>query len=423
MIKERLRKILTKIFYVIFAVLVSITLWLYVEYTENDMQTGQIPNINVVFKNMDILNDRGLLISSLVTETLTLTIEASRSDFSRLTTPGVLTAEVDLSNVTSVGTQLLPYQFIFPQGFNRNDIVELGRSDSRITVIIDRIFNRQIPVKFEYTGGTARPELTQETVEFDPQWITIRGPEEIISKISHAEVLIFRENLAATFRDDLEFILIDEDGEVISDEIRDMIEYSVDTIHVIIPIKEIKDIALIVDLYHGDTTSEANTNWNIEPASIKVSGDPEALRGFDVIRLGIIDMTNFSLSYSEQYPILIPIDNVSNISGETVAMVRVDVYGMNIAHRSVTNIQTINVPPGLTANILTQSLDVRIRGSADDLSMVTSINILVVADLTDRNTGTGRVPARVIISGVDADLDPIGDYFVTVELTEITDDE
>jgi len=423
MFKERLSKISTKIFYVIFALLVSITLWLYVEITENEVIAQPIDNIAVVFRNQELLHDRGLLVSSLITETLSMTIEGSRSDILRLTAPGAITAEVDLTNVTTVGTHPLSYQFIFPQGFNRNDINERDISDSRITLIIDRMFERQIEVRVDgYTGGTTSGELEAGQVEWDPQTIRIRGPEEIISQISHAGVHIFRENLDRTYEDELEFILIDYNGEVVSDEVRESIEYSHDLIRVIVPVKEVKEIVLTVELWHGESTSSANTQISITPQTITVSGDPDALREFNTIQLGNIDMMRFSLTTTQPFPIIIP-NHLVNISGETSALVHVDVIGVEIAYHSTTNIRVINEPAGYQVSILTQSLDVRLRGTNANLMQIDDMNIRVVADLADMNPGTSRVSARVILDGVDAEVDPVGEYLITVRIQEIQEEE
>jgi len=415
MFKERLKKISTKIFYIIFAILVSATLWIYVEITENEVQRTDIPNIEVVLRHVDILRDRGLLISSYEPEQISLTFEAARSDINRLAAPGALTVEVDLANITSAGTQRLVYDINFPTGVSVGTDAIVGRSDSRITIVIDRLLHRQIPVKVTYTGGTASGEFVAEAAEWDPQTLTVWGPEEIISRIDYARVPILRENLSTTLTEEMEFILIEENGEELSDELRSLVEFSQETILVTIPIKQIKDVVLIVELFHGESTSDANTQWYVEPREIKISGDPEAIRDFNTIRLGTIDMMRFGLTTTEAFPISIP-NHITNVSGETEALVHVDVFGLDIAFRSATNFQTINVPAGYTAEVLTQSLDVRMRGTSEDLALVTPINIRIIADLSDMNPGTARVPAKIIIDGIDADIDPVGEYEITVTI-------
>jgi len=415
MFKEKLTKITIRIFYVLFAVVVSVAIWLYVEITENEDQVREVPGIEISFRNEDLLRDKGLLRTSVLPETLSITFEGSRSDISRLLVPGALTVEVDLATVNSAGTSSLAYEIIWPTGVNSNAVEILGWSDSRITISVDRILERQIPVWVRYMGGTASNELIAEEAEWDPHSITVWGPEEVVSKIHHILVPIFRENLATTYTDELEFILIDENDEELDTELRETVVFSQETIRVIVPIREIKDVTLSVNLFHGDSTTDENTSWNSSPQVITVAGDPAVLRDFNNIQLGPIDMLSFGLEDTFPFTIIIP-DHITNISGETIAHVHVEVFGLDIAFRSTTNLQVINTPPGYRADILTQSLDVRLRGTIEDLVLVTSMNLRIVADLADLNPGTSRVSARVYIDGVDADIDPVGEYLMTVTI-------
>jgi hypothetical protein len=85
------------------------------------------------------------------------------------------------------------------------------------------------------------------------------------------------------------------------------------------------------------------------------------------------------------------------------------------------NMHPSNVPPGHRVEIITQSLDVRLRGLSENLEHITSMNIRVVTDLSDRSgAGTFRERATVSIIGIETDVDPIGDYFLTVRI--IADD-
>jgi len=415
MFKERLSKISIRIFYIIFALVVSVALWLYVEITENDVQISEINGIEIVFKNEDVLRDRGLLITSKVPEVISLTFEASRSDLTRLATPGALTVEVDLAGISSAGTTTQAYEINFPQVININTIEILGRSASSITLVVDRLMERQIPVRGTYTGGTASVELMAEPAEFEPQSITVWGPEKEVSRIQYVYVPIVRENLSTTYTDDLDFILFDENDEELDDSLRDSVEFSQETIRVTVPIREVKDIALVVELSHGASTSSANTTVDIQPRTIKISGDPEVVKDLNSIMLGTIDMLRFGLTDTDAFAIVIP-DHIKNVSGEIEAMVHVEVLGLEIAFRSTSNIQTVNTPIGYRAEILTQSLDIRIRGASEDLIQVTPFNLRVVADLTDMSPGTSRVLARVYIDNIEADIDPVGEYFVTVSL-------
>jgi len=414
MFKEKISKIWIRILYIIFAVIVSVTLWVFIEITENEIQTENISNIEIDFINMNMLRDRGFFITSYTPETLTVRFEAPRAEIAKLRAPGALTAEVDVASITSTGTQLLVFRLVFPSNVNTNAIVETMPSTSRISLTVDMVQVRQIPVSAEYLGGTASDSLISETT-FDPHYITVRGPERVVSRIHEIRVPVLRENLSATIADDFEFVLIDDAENVLDDSLRALLEFSQETVRVTVQITEMKDVPLDVFLSHGLSTSNQNTIVRIFPETIKISGDPIAIGNINSIQLGTIDMTDFSISTTVTFPIIIQ-DHFANVSGESLAEVFIDIIGLDIDFQVTSNFWPTNVPPGHEVEIITQSLDVRLRGNSEDLAQVTALNLRVVADLADRNPGTQRVPARVFIDGISADIDPVGIYFLTVRI-------
>jgi len=415
MFKEKLSKILIRIFYVLFAVILAVALWIYVEITENEVQIADVSNIAIEFINNDFLRDRGFFITTWTPQTLTIRFEAPRGEMARLRAAGALVAEVDVAGITTTGTHQLVYRLIYPSNVNTNVVTELGPSITRITLTVDMLLERQIQVEADYKGGLASDSLLAGTTMFDPRFITVRGPERVVSRIRHIEVPILRENLSTTLIEDFEFIVIDDAGEILDEELRALLEFSHETVRVTVPITEVKDVPLLVILHHGASTSEQNTTWRVTPETIRISGDPVAIGNFNNIVLQTIDMTNFGLSFTDQFPIIVP-NHLTNESGEIIAQVYVEVIGLEIAFRITSNLQVTGVPAGHLAEIQTQSLDVRIRGQSDDLALVTPFNLRVVADLSDRNPGQQRVPARVYIDGIDADIDPVGTYFLTVNI-------
>jgi len=413
MFKDKLVKISTKALYIAFSLLVSFSLWMFVELYENDELVREITGVEVDTLNMDVLRSRGLLITSIEPETVSITFEGPRTEISRLTASGAVKVEIDLAGITSIGTAHLSYEVVYPTRVNTRTVNIVASSPARITLEIDRELEKPIPVRVNYTGGTASDELIAEAVEYDPQTIMVRGSEIAVSQISYIYVPILIENLSGTYVDDLEFELYDENDERLDDSLRESLIFSQETIRVTIPIREIKDIPLTVELSHASGTSAQNTSIEIQPRTIKVSGDPDSIRDFNNIMLGTIDMSRFDLTTTEAFSIIVP-NHLTNISGETEALVSVDVLGLEIAYISTSNLQTINTPAGYRDEILTQSLDVRIRGAAEDLINLTPMNIRVVADLRDMGTGTTWVQAKVFIYGTEADVGAVGDYRITV---------
>ena len=417
MLRKALNRIFSsRVFYIIFSLLASVALWMYVEITEYQEQLWTVPGVEVVFRNEEVLRDRGLLISSFSPQTVTLSFETSRSVASRLKPPGAVFAEVDLTGVRSTGTAYVRFETIFPAGIDRNAVRETRFVD-QVQLQVDKLSERSIDVHVDYKGGTASENLIAEPAEFSPQVITVSGPENVVSKIKQAYVPITRENLSSTISADLEFLLMDEFGVLIDENLLASVVTSHETIQVTIPIREVKSVPLTVDFMHGAGSTDQNTSVVIDPPMITVSGDPDALKDFNHITLGTIDTTRFGRTSTVPFAIIVP-NYLKNLSGETEAFAVAEVIGLEIAYHSTANLQWINAPPDLSVVIQTQTLDVRIRGRAEDLALVSPENIRVVADLSGYGSGISMVPARVYVDGVDADVGAVGvDYRVTVRLS------
>jgi len=409
MVKEKLGKIIRQIFYVVFALLISIGLWIYVEITENELQRREIPNIEVVLRHEDILGDRGLLIEGDI-PSIAFTVEASRSDIAALLIPGAVTVEIDMMSVTSAGNTSLSYEIAnWPPRVNR-DVVLFWHAQ-RIPLTIGVYSQKNVQVYVD--PATAADGYMADPAEIDSQTITISGPANLIAPIDHVRVPVNRENLTTTITEYLEFLLFDEDGEeiVLDDAELESISFSQDTIRVTIPIRQTKTVSLSVFTLDGNTTSrEENTSVIISPETIRIAGDPDILRDIHSITLGNIDMMSFTgLTHVLEMPI-IPPEGTENISNEASATITINIRGLEVESRDVTIFQGINVPDGLAYEIQTRVLPIMIRGTQEDLAEITEMNFTILVDLDGREKGAFRVPAIVWVHDGAADaIDVVGE--------------
>ena len=87
----------------------------------------------------------------------------------------------------------------------------------------------------------------------------------------------------------------------------------------------------------------------------------------------------------------------------------------------MTNISQVNLKEGYTAEIITQSLDVTLRGLPEVLEQIKDENIRAVADLADlsESTGTYMPKVRIYVDGF-TDVGALkvngSDYTVSVEI-------
>ena len=408
--RKGIRKVFeSRAFYIVFSILASLSIWLYVAYIENPDVSKEVKGIKIEYINEDYVTDRELVITNRSTDTVKIEFTGKRSTVTQLDNQNV-TVTVDLSEITDKGTWQLTYDPNLPMEVSENSVTMSG-TPTIITLTVDEQEQKEVSVKGTY--GSVADGYLADTMEISPSTITVYGPQEIVSKIDHAWVNVPRDNISKTVDEELSFTLMDAEGhEVVSD----MLTFSQDTVSVHIQVDMMKELPLDVNLTPSAGADETNTTLTITPATITISGDAEILGDINKITLGTIDLGSFLTATTETFQILLP-DGTKNLTGLTTATVAVSISGLDSTHVNATNIETTNVAQGLTAEILTSTLDILLRGTQEEIDQITENNISVVADLSEYSTGVFSVVAKVYINGDFDSIGAIGEYKITVTIS------
>ena len=197
---------------------------------------------------------------------------------------------------------------------------------------------------------------------------------------------------------------MDEGGDAVPTE---YLSLSQDTIRATLPILQVKNVPLDVDLIEGAGATKANTKVSIEPNTVTLAGDSAILSGMNKIVLDTIDLTDFASTLTETYPIAI----------NNEAKVTLEVVGLETRNFRVSNLSYINAADSTNVEILTESLDVQIRGTAEQLDQIKAESIRAVADMTDFKDSTGSYmpTVKIYVDGV-TDVGAIGSYTISVEI-------
>ena len=404
--------------YVAISILLAIIFWLYVR-AENDIpMENQVRGIPIQITNEDVLESRGLMVSEIDPETINITFEGSSSVVPRLNRNNV-TVSVDVSRITSEGSYALTYTVAMPTNLNTTGGSGITRSSDvetiRVTVV--PLYTRELSIEGTFVGEVADGYQAGE-LEITPETVTISGEESVVNQVARAVVEVGGDALTETYTGDLPITLLDRDGNVIED---DRISLSVDTALVILPVQVVRDVPLTVNLIPGGGISQEDIDRyvkvEIDPATISVAGSAEDLEAITSISLGDIDLSTVLTTASVERNIEIA-NELTNISGVSRATVTITIEGLEMRTVDVSNFELRNVSAGYHADIVTQSIDIQIRGPRESLDQISPSQILVVGDLTDIVSATGRytVPARVYLNGPD-DVGVVGEYTVTVQVT------
>lgn len=396
----------SKILWVIISLLASVLLWVYVTTSEGDLTDKTYDGVQVVFKGeADLMDKYGLVISNISSNTVSVNIRTTRREISKLSSNNI-TAVVDVSKFSSEGMYNQSVSIEFPAESNSSSIDISRITPSSISFNIDKTSKKTIELRGKFVGTVAEGFAAQP-IEFDPQTVTISGPENEIDKIAYAWVEIDRENVDKTIEVATSYILMDADGNEVD---LDKITLSDETVSVTVPITLTKEVPLTVDLVEGGGATSENVQITCNPATIIIAGDAETLEGINKISVGTVDLSSFAVSVEDTYTLVLDND-VTNVTGINDVKVTVQVIGLETRKFDVSNITTINAPSNRQVTIITENVEVTIRGKASVLDKIEANNIRVVADLTDigSTTGVSQPSVKVYIDGFPG-VGAIGDY-------------
>lgn len=404
----------SRIFWIIIALLASLSLWVYVIGQETEEYKRTFPGVKLELVGEDILlNSRNMVITDLNTSTVTVEVSGPRRIVGSWSSDD-LTAQVDVSKLTQSAFTSLQYTVKFPDGTDTSGVKTKSKTPETVNFMVSAQTKKIIPVVGSFEGSVAEG-FTAETPEFEPSNITVFGPETYLKNISRAWVEFEKSDVNSTYSVDVGYQLQDEEGEECSTT---GLSFSDDTVRATLRVLAVKEVPLTVDLIANGGATSANTKISIEPESITLAGDTSILSALNRISLATIDLGDFESTFGSEYRIIYD-DGLKNLSGITEAKVSIEIVGLETRSYAVQqeNMSCINVTEGYSAEVLSENLVVKLRGPKEQLEQVRGENIRVVADLKDFNTSVGQYmpPVKISVDGFP-ELGAMGDYTISIEI-------
>lgn len=402
----------SKAFWIIISLLTSLTLWIYVTGVESEEYKQTFRGVRVELLGTESLRtNKNLVITDLDTNTVTIELVGPRRIVAALESDDIV-AQIDVSKLSQSAYTSQQYYLSFPDGIDTSRLEVRNKTPGTVNFMVSSQSKKTVPVRGGFEGSLAEG-FTAELPVFEPSTITIYGAESYLKNIESAWVSFGKDlEIDSTYSVDVGFTLLDINGDAYSAA---GLTFSTDTVKATLPMLEIKDVMLAVDLVDGAGATHNNTKVSIEPKSITLAGDSSILKGMNKIVLDTIDLSDFTSTYSETYTIALD-NELRNITGVTEAKVTVEIIGLEAKTLNVKNIACINAD-GITVEVLSEAVDIVVRGDAKQLDELKAENIRVVADLSDFKEASGSylVPVKVYIDGFTS-LGAVGDYTISVDI-------
>lgn len=411
--KSLMRRIYdSKTFWLVVSLLASLAIWVYVTSVESDEYKNTFRRVRVELVGEDTLrSNRNMVITDVDTNTVTVEITGPRRIVASLNESD-LVARIDVSKLSRASYTSQQYTLVYPTGIDTTNLRVTTKSPEAINFMVSENITKPILVRGSFDGQLS-DGYTGEAPVFEPSVITLTGAEAYLKNVAYAWVSFGAgvSSLDSTYQVETGYTLMTADGEECSNV---GITASDDTVIATLPLLEVKDVRLTVNPIYSAAANETNVKINVMPESITLAGDSAILDGINKIVLDTIDLTDFESAFSETY--IIPIDNeLRNLSGVSEAKVTVDIVGLETRTFKVSNISYINVTEGYEAEVITESIEVKLRGTKEVLDQIKAENIRAVADLTDYNETTGAMlPVVKLYTDGSNGVDVMGEYTVSI---------
>lgn len=408
------RQTKNKGFYMVLSVLIAIGMWVYVVGVLNPDSSGPVRNLPVTFVGTDVLESRGLMITSGLEQTVTLNVTGKRDALLALSADTV-SITLDVSAITQPGQYSSEYQVSYnlPASVSAGSLAITDRYPQTVSYTVVRQATRTIPIRGTVTGSVAEDYQAGE-FSFDPSTLEVRGEEAMVNQIDYALVTLDQEDMSETYSGDLPYVFITFTGDTMDPA---GFETTASLVRTTLPVFQLKEVPLSVNILPGGGATEKDVKVDIEPKSIMVSGAPADLEPLKEISLGNIDLAKVLGSDTLTFPISLS-SELTNVSGVAEATVTLSIEGLTTATLEVDSIELIHCPEGYVADAVTQTRQVQIRGAAEAVETVTASQLLIVADLENAvaATGTQTIPVKVYLNGRN-DVGVVGDYNIVVSIT------
>ena len=408
----------SKLTSMLLSVVIAFGLWLYVVTNVSQEAEYTIYNVPVVMEGESVLNENNLMITAVSADDVDLTLSGKRSDLAKVNNNNTI-LKVDLTKIYEPSEKkALNFTPVFPSDVASNALTIQNRYPANIYITVEARRNKEVPVEVVWIGSTPDGFMSdRENRVLDYSSVTVVGPASVADLIEKAVIEVDLSEQKGSISQDYRYTLCDAQGNPVDAE---LITTNVESVHLDVKIQKVKEVSLVADILYGGGTSAKNTTIEIEPATIRLSGGAAVLEELgDELNLGKIDLSAVEKSQELTIPIMLP-EDITNLSNITEAKVKIKFTGLLVKEFEVENIEAVNIPEGLEAEIIEKKITVVLRGPAADLMKITQEDISVRADFSGAVAGTSTFKATVHFPEEFSSVGAIRSYSVTANVLQTT---
>ena len=347
---------------------------------------------------------------NIIPDTVEVIVEGPASMLDGLTTND-FTAQADLTEIGS-GQSVVPIQI----RYNVDGVQVAFQLPEEVTVQVERIVSREIPVRVEVRGDAARGYVLNEPFA-DPATIIATGSASRVEALSEARVTVFLDSPQQDFVADRRPVFYDRQGNISSVNSLDL---STEEVVVTVSVDQLAGYAakpIIVDWQGEPAPGYRLLDVNVEPDSVLVTGSPGQLDALSRVRTEPIDITG--LRESVTLPVALALPQGLQLDEVQPVIVEIEIEPI-LTSSVVPKMPEIRaLGEGLTVTLDVDEVRVFLFGPLDKLDSLVDDDVRVTLDLFGLDVGAHRLVPDADVFVSDVEIRSIQPSQLTVNITDV----
>lgn len=268
----------------VLAVVISVLIWLVVVNVSDPVTSTTFSGVPVEIINGEVLTSQGKIYEMTSADTVTVTVSAKRSILDSIS-KDYLKAVADMNDLDEKkGTIRLKVE---SNKYNEK-IESMKAKEETITVEIDNLLKRQLPITTSVTGTPAEGYVIGD-VTMDQNIVRLSGPEKIVSQISKVVAEVSVDGMSSNVSTTVDLKMYDSDGEQISSS---GVSKNISSVAIVTEILATKEVG--IKAYTSGEVAEGygmTGNITVSPATVVVAGKAKVLKGINDITIPSSDLS------------------------------------------------------------------------------------------------------------------------------------
>lgn len=369
----------------IFALAIAIILWSYVMNDVNPRITKECRNVDVVFRNLEVLDRSGLVLMEPQEIKVNVKISGRRSDVLKIKDKDIV-AIADLSGY-SEGTKKVPIYLEVP---SKVELVDY--SPKEVSCTFEKIVSKEKAVTIK-TNGKLPNGYSIGEAEVKPQLVFLKGPRSWVNSVSEVLAIVDISGRTSDINITVPIKLVDDGG----NDVRG-VEKDPNRVDIYIPVYRTKSVPIEIQT-QGEFPSDVEiTALSVSPSRVDIKGYGDLIGSINSIKTSPVDVkelmdkrsVDVSLMLSEGVELLNPEQKISVRLNLEKIETKTFEYNFN-------EINIKNLSGDLTAEIVDSygNVAITLKGPETILNGITKESISPEIDLSGLGEGTYDVNINI----------------------------